>query len=325
MSPKPLTNVAKRFLETLQLKPIQSENGLRVPCYSEVRKAYRKLLKQHPDLGGDNASFQEITQAGRELFQYIWENPESVEKEPEVTTDDPDDEDNVKEILEMFESTTDLKYNEKSVTFLVDKDLVTEWKETLESYFSTTATTPKGEPGKLMFRKDDWEVPGREGADKETGTVTVSLWLHPAKGKGKSKMNVQGKLYFPFVTLTLPTLAAAVRKRVTLQITMDDKYEAEKILTNVDDKEEGDKTLEKPKEDNEEKGEESLEKMATKVNEDSKDGHNVTAKKDLVKEKVQDNTKITVEENVVYKDTVTSNEKHSSLVQRPEQTSLMSC
>ena len=37
------------------------------------------------------------------------------------TTDDPDDEDNGKEILEMFESSTDLKYNEKSATFLLIK------------------------------------------------------------------------------------------------------------------------------------------------------------------------------------------------------------
>lgn len=174
----------------MHLKPIQGENGLRVPCYSEVRKAYRKLLKQHPDLGGDNASFQEVTQAGRELFQYIWDNPDLVEEEPKGTTDDPDDEDNVKEILNMFESTTELKYNEKSVTFHADKDLVTEWKETLESYFSTKATTAKGEVGKLLFRKDDWEVPGREGSDKEIGSVTVSLWITPAKGKGKAKLNV---------------------------------------------------------------------------------------------------------------------------------------
>ena len=71
-----------------------------LPCFSKVRKAYRSLFKTHPDRGGDNANFQNVTMAARELFQYILDHPELVEKEPDDdTTQNPDDEENNNETL----------------------------------------------------------------------------------------------------------------------------------------------------------------------------------------------------------------------------------
>ena len=230
-----MTSLAKTFMTTLGLKSSQGK----LPCYSRVRKAYRALFKQHPDIGGVTADFQEITQAARELFQYILDHPESVEKEPkEDTTDESEDDDNIKEILKIFENSTNIKYNKDSVTYQVDKDLADEWKDTLETYFSVTATTP--EKGKLLFTKKDWVIPGREKDEEGTGTVIVSLWPNTAKGKGKARMLVQGTHYFQFVTLTLPTLANTVRKHVTLQITVDDKEKADNVpgMSKKDDKEE---------------------------------------------------------------------------------------
>ena len=134
-------------------------------------------------------------------------------------------------------------------------------------------------------------------------------------------------MYFPFVTLTLPTLAARVRKHVTLQIKVDDKEETEKMITKEDDKKECDKTLEKSKEDDNKKGEESHEKSkndnenyANQSIEKSIEADNVTAKKDLVKEKVQKTKKEQGKVNMVVKETVTSNEKEDMKDNKPEET-----
>ena len=108
-----------------------------------------------------------------------------MENEPkEDTTDESEDEDNVKEMLKMFENRTDIKYNKDSVTFHVDKDLADEWKHTLERYFSVKATNP--ETGKLLFSREDWIIPGREDDDEGTGSVIVSLYPN-VRGRGRQR------------------------------------------------------------------------------------------------------------------------------------------
>ena len=62
------TTQIKDYLRVLNL------NTTRVPTFKEYKKAYRELLKLHPDLGGDTPKFQEITQAAREVFDYMCVN-----------------------------------------------------------------------------------------------------------------------------------------------------------------------------------------------------------------------------------------------------------
>ena len=55
----------KQHLKTLNL------NHSKAPTLKEYKKAYRDLMKLHPDLGGDTSRFQEITLAAREVFEFI--------------------------------------------------------------------------------------------------------------------------------------------------------------------------------------------------------------------------------------------------------------
>ena len=47
----------------------------RVPSMKEYKKAYRELMRLHPDLGGDTTRFQEITLAARMIFEFITTHP----------------------------------------------------------------------------------------------------------------------------------------------------------------------------------------------------------------------------------------------------------
>ena len=57
-----------------QLKTLNF-NTNRLPSMKEYKKAYRDLLKTHPDLGGNTESFQEITLATREVFEFLRTHP----------------------------------------------------------------------------------------------------------------------------------------------------------------------------------------------------------------------------------------------------------
>ena len=59
-----------RFLTTLGL------DTDKVPSVSEYRRAYRSLLHLHPDKAGDDtlSRFQEITEAAKEVFEFLTTN-----------------------------------------------------------------------------------------------------------------------------------------------------------------------------------------------------------------------------------------------------------
>ena len=86
----------RKFLKVLGMKTSFISGVPKVPSYAEVRRTFRgQLLKEHPDKGGKNATFQELSEAARELVDYINENPEMVEEEDETDTDTPEEKDNL--------------------------------------------------------------------------------------------------------------------------------------------------------------------------------------------------------------------------------------
>ena len=97
----------ENFLILLELNPT------RIPTVQEYKKAFREKLKLHPDLGGDTAEFQEITEAARAVFEYITNH----QKEQKRAESDGD-----KDLMRAFEHSNNVTYNKGSIVFDIDID-----------------------------------------------------------------------------------------------------------------------------------------------------------------------------------------------------------
>ena len=94
------------FLKVLGL------NVNKLPTLSEYEAAYRSKLKLHPDRGGDNKVFQEITEAARIVFEYLAENQTAQQrKEKEVD----------EELLKWLKDSTKVRYSPGNVVFDIDE------------------------------------------------------------------------------------------------------------------------------------------------------------------------------------------------------------
>ena len=103
----------KEHLEVLNL------NSTRMPTMKEYKKAYRELMKLHPDLGGETTRFQEITLAARMIFEFITKH------QGEQTRTDSDDAD----LLKAFEASNNVNYNSVNIVFNIDPVASSLWVE----------------------------------------------------------------------------------------------------------------------------------------------------------------------------------------------------
>ena len=230
MAPSPIPSNIKKFLKVLGMKESFISGGAKVPSYAAVRKAFRdRLLKGHPDKGGKTPSFQELTEASREVFAYIEENPEMVEEQDEADTDTPEEKDNLKELLRIFSTSSELKYNKECVVFNIEKEQVAEWMSKFSDYFDRERK-PDTTGDSTLFQIDDWVLPEKKGEEMK-GSLTVTLYPNP---KTIPKVMVQGKMYMAFVTMALPVIAMSVLKKVPLPITDKSKGNKDKASSEKD-------------------------------------------------------------------------------------------
>ena len=86
-------------------------NPGRMPTLKEYKKAFREKLNLHPDLGGETAVFQEITEAARTIFEFI-----SKHQDKQTRPDSDKD----RNLLRIFESSNNVNYNKGNVVFDID-------------------------------------------------------------------------------------------------------------------------------------------------------------------------------------------------------------
>ena len=170
----------------------------RRPSFTEVRKAFKLKVLEHPDKGGSLAAFQEVTMAVREVLAWLQEYPSTAFME---------EEEGDTELLKVFESSSVVSYHEGCVIFTLEEEKVEEWRNTLREYFEDEETSEKEAEHSVQFKHPMWPVVGLEG---EVVRNSLSVTLFPSCAE--PKVMVQGKLYLHFVTQTLPKLALSLGK-----------------------------------------------------------------------------------------------------------------
>ena len=181
MAPSPVPANIKKFLNVLGIKMSFISGGAKVPGHAAIRKAFRNNLKKvHPDKGGVTATFQELSEAAREVSDYIDDNPEMVEEQAEADTDNPEEQDILKELFQIFATSSGLKYNKDSVVFNIEKDQVDEWMSKFTDYFVNKRELVTMAEATL-FKNDSWVLSGKEEEEEEeeeerVGSVAVTVW-----------------------------------------------------------------------------------------------------------------------------------------------------
>ena len=141
-----------RFLTTLGL------DTDKVPSISEYRRAYRSLLHLHPDKAGDDtlSRFQEITEAAKEVFEFLTTNGNL--KPEDISVDD---------IFGTFVQNNNLQFNKKCVTFDLPVDTTDEWIKMFETIL--------GHPSLLTTVRQEYSLRRRAGVLR----VTLAPPWHP--------------------------------------------------------------------------------------------------------------------------------------------------
>ena len=154
-----------RYLTLLKINV--SDQGKPLPSFTELRKAFRALIMQHTDKGGDTQHFQELTEAVREVMKYSLGNPELVK-----STEDMD-----KVLLKILETKTKIDFNTGNVVVHIEDDMVSKWIECFDDYFSLEKkeTVQDG----FQYRVDDWKAPM---SNMEPGSVTVIFYSQSQAG-----------------------------------------------------------------------------------------------------------------------------------------------
>ena len=180
------------------LKPFLDKLGLgsgKIPTLAEYKQAYRHNFHLHPDKAGKDKekestkAFQEISEAAREVFAFINENPKLQTKK------------NTKDcslLLKCFEESVD--YNVNNIVFTIPDDLSDAWKSAFERRFGAP-TDLKDEVG-CQYKTQQLEIP--KETSKKCGTFSASVWINPKDGN--SKVMLQGQAYMTFLTFVIPDI-----------------------------------------------------------------------------------------------------------------------
>ena len=170
-----------------------------LPCFSELRKAFRAHLMLHPDKGGDTDHFQKLTHAVREVMEYSVKYPDKVKSTPDLDSK-PD-----KVLLEAFETKHLITFNQDCVVVSIEENMEDKWTRSFDEYFSI----PKQEAQDgFIYREPLWQAPG---TNIEPGLVQV--YMYPTSKAGP-KFMVQGKLGLVFVNTTLSMISETLGKSV---------------------------------------------------------------------------------------------------------------
>ena len=206
----------KKHLKVLNLE-YNTEEEKPLPSFPELRKAFRMQLMEHPDKGGNNEHFQNITQAFRVVMEHCLGHQSLVKPTPEMETK-PE-----KALLEAFESENKVEVNETNVVVHLEMSMVDKWMASFDSYF----TLKKKEPVRngWLYKDLKWKVPH---TNMEPDTLSVYIY---DKVKTGPKFVVQGKYYLAFVTVVLPKISETLGKSPTefKQISWAAEVEEEKL------------------------------------------------------------------------------------------------
>ena len=187
----------KDHLEVLNL------SSSRMPTMKEYKRAYRDLMRLHPDLGGDTTKFQEITLAARTIFEFITKH------QAEQTRDNTDDND----LLKAFEASNNVSYNNGNIVFGIDPGEAELWVTCLTKRLGKPLPLENGNA--LQFKMEDFRIPRLSTSSKTNfGNVTVTVWPRPKTTYPKAM--VQGKCHIAFVTFTLPLVIKDIKAATKL-------------------------------------------------------------------------------------------------------------
>ena len=190
----------KEHLEILSL------NINRMPTIKEHRKAYRELMRLHPDLGGDTSKFQEITLAARVVFEFITKHQGAQTRQ--VSGSDAD-------LLKAFEASNNVSYNTGNIGFGIDPTEADMWVQCLEKRLGKPLPLENG--GALQFKLEELKIPRQSTSVKTNlGSVTVTVWPKPKTTNPKAM--VQGKSYIAFVTFILPEVLKDIKAGAKLAL-----------------------------------------------------------------------------------------------------------
>ena len=174
---------------------------------NEYKKAYRDLMRLHPDLGGDTTRFQKIILAARTIFEFITKH------QAEQTRDNTDD----KDLLKAFEASNNVSYNIGNIVFGIDPGEADLWVACLTKRLGKPLPLENGNA--LQFRMEDFRIPRQSTTSKTNyGNVTVTVWPKPKTTYPKAM--VQGKCHIAFVTFTLPLIIKDIKaaSKLTQQV-----------------------------------------------------------------------------------------------------------
>lgn len=166
----------------------------KLPTVEKVRSAFRKqALERHPDkIGvGSTAAFQELNEACARVIDFLAQRPSF-----EESTSNQDD----INLLNMFKSADDIKFNLASVTIIIDDEWGEEFISAVESAVGPRHDLPKDVAGGIVMKCDNLTVK-HSTKNYGYGAVIVRTWLRPKSGI--RKMVIEGKGYMAFVSQSL--------------------------------------------------------------------------------------------------------------------------
>ena len=195
----------------------------RLPTVAEYKRAYRDKLIHHPDKGGDEELFKEITEAAGLVFKFITENQSHQSRA---------DKDHNKGLLRAFEDSNNVNYNSGNVVFCIDSTKADLWIQCLRKKVGDPVPL-KNDTG-FQMKVDDFKIPlvsCRTGAGY--GSLSVTVWPNSANG---AKVCVQGNMYLAFVSFVLPAVIKDVEsgKPTAIGDAMADIESEEEDMGSID-------------------------------------------------------------------------------------------
>ena len=191
------------YLQVLGLNPS------RMPTLKEYKKAFREKLQLHPDLGGDTSQFQEITEAARNIFDFISSHAhQQHRKETE----------NDKDLLKTFESTNNVTYHPGNIVFNIDGAKADLWIECLRRRVSDPV--PLSDGSGVQMKRDDFKIALVTYTNKaDFGSIMITVYPHPKNSS--PKIMIQGKMYMAFVSFIIPLVLKDMQAAAKLTLTTD--------------------------------------------------------------------------------------------------------
>ena len=112
----------------------------KLPTLAEYKRAYRVLLLNHPDRGGDEEVFKKITEAARHVFQFITKHQEHQTRNESAHN---------KDLLHAFQESTNVSYNDGNIVFPIEAAQADLWVLCLGKKLGEAVPLNNGSGGSL--------------------------------------------------------------------------------------------------------------------------------------------------------------------------------